>query len=128
MDDRISIEELYEYSKKKYLPFTEDNIVEMFKEASSGRGIVHDKQREAPLTLDELRAAVRGRHSWNADLKQWEVAYRPFRDYWIILLLTVNERLFAMPLPKVVPTKIVAQYEQEENKRKTVLSEQTVAP
>jgi hypothetical protein len=33
-DDRISIEELSQYSKKKYLPFAEDTIVEMFKEAS----------------------------------------------------------------------------------------------
>jgi hypothetical protein len=34
------------------------------------------------------------------------------RDHWIIFLLTVNERLFAMPIPKVVPTKILAQFEE----------------
>ena len=118
MDDRISIEELHAYSQKKYLPFTEDNIVEMFKEASCGRGIIHEKQREAPLTLEEVCAAVRGRHRWNSQQKGWEVFYRPYRDYWIIFLLTVHERLFAMPVPKVVPTKIVAQFEEEETKRK----------
>ena len=80
----------------------------MFKDATSGRGVVHEKQREAPLTLEEVCAAVRGRHRWNPLAKRWEVYYRPFRDYWIILLLTTNDRLFAMPIPKVVPTKIVA--------------------
>jgi hypothetical protein len=85
-DDRVSIEELNNYIKKNYLPFTEDIVVEMFKDASAGRGIVHEHQREAPLTFDEMCAAVRGRHKWNTQLKLWEVAYRPMRDYWIILL------------------------------------------
>lgn len=58
----------------------------MFREASQGRGIVHQKQREAPLTLEEIAAAVRGRHRWNPQLRCWEVYYRPCRDYWIILL------------------------------------------
>jgi Ca2+-binding EF-hand superfamily protein len=43
MDDRISIEELNLYVKTNYLPFDEDVIVEMFKEASKGRGIIHEK-------------------------------------------------------------------------------------
>jgi hypothetical protein len=34
MDDRISIEELNSYIVKNYLPFGEDIVVEMFKEAS----------------------------------------------------------------------------------------------
>eukprot|EP00347_Sterkiella_histriomuscorum_P011430 403372486 len=117
MDERISIDELSVYSKKKYLPFDDDTIVEMFKEASSGRGIVHEKQREAPLTLEEIAAAVRGRHKWNSQARQWDVSYRPCRDYWIILLKTVNERLFAIPLPKVVPQKILAQFEEEDLKQ-----------
>jgi hypothetical protein len=41
----------------------------MFKDASSGRGIIHEKQREAPLTLDEVAAAVRGRHKYNTHTK-----------------------------------------------------------
>lgn len=111
MDDRISIEELNIYVKTRYLPFDDDVIVEMFKEASKGRGIIHEKQREDPLTIDEIAAAVRGRHRWNTRRKEWEVYYRPMRDYWIILLLSCNERLFAMPVPKVVPTRIMAQFE-----------------
>jgi hypothetical protein len=43
MDDRISAEELSSYAKKKHLPFEDDVIIEMFREASSGRGIVHEK-------------------------------------------------------------------------------------
>ena len=93
----------------------------MFKEASSGRGIIHEKQREAPLTLDEIAAAVRGRHRWNKETKSWDVTYRACRDYWIILLQTVNERLFAIPLPKVVPTKILAQFEEEDMKQTVVM-------
>mmetsp|Transcript_1106 Transcript_1106/g.1111 ORF Transcript_1106/g.1111 Transcript_1106/m.1111 type:complete len:81 (+) Transcript_1106:928-1170(+) len=80
----------------------------MFKEASRGRGITHEHQREAPLTLDEISASVRGRQRWNQKRRQWEVYYKPMRDYWIVLLQTVNPRLFAMPIPKVIPTKIVA--------------------
>jgi hypothetical protein len=43
MDERVSIEELSNYTKRKFLPFDDNMIVEMFKEASAGRGIVHDK-------------------------------------------------------------------------------------
>jgi hypothetical protein len=38
----------------------------------------------------------------------WEVSYKPYRDYWILILLTVTERLFALQIPKVVPEKISA--------------------
>jgi hypothetical protein len=48
-------------------------------------------------------------------MKQWEVGYRATRDYWILMLQTVSERIFAMPVPKVVPTRILAQFEQEEH-------------
>ena len=54
MDDRISIEELAGYVEKKKIPFSEDTVVDMFKEASSGRAIVHQKQRENPLTFEEV--------------------------------------------------------------------------
>jgi len=94
----------------------------MFKEASKGRGIVHAKQREAPLTLDEVAAAVRGRYKWNIEEKKWEVGYRSMRDYWIILLLTVSERLFALPVPKIVPCKILAQFELEKEQSQLMMS------
>ena len=71
---------------------------------------------EAPLTLDEMCATVRGRHKWNIKEKAWGVSYRKMRDYWIILLLTANEKLFAMPIPKIIPTRIYAQYEEEERR------------
>ena len=85
--------------------------------ASSGRGIIHQKQKEAPLTLDEIYAAVRGRHRWNPAARQWEIQYRPNRDFWIIFLQTINSRIFAMPVPKVAPTKILAQFEAEDLKQ-----------
>jgi hypothetical protein len=40
------------------------------------------------------------------------------RDHWIIFLLTINDRLFAMPIPKVVPQKILAQYEEADLKKR----------
>ena len=86
----------------------------IFEEAVAGRGVIHEKQRYEPLTLDEVCASVRGRHRWNTVTKEWEVYYKPCRDYWIILLKTVQDRLFAMPIPKIVPTKILAQFEEEE--------------
>ena len=69
----------------------------------------------APLTHDEIATAVRGRHAWNTRTKEWEIKYRPYRNQWIVLLLTINPRIFAMPMARVIPTKIEAQYEQEED-------------
>ena len=86
----------------------------MFNEITSHRSLIHEYHRNNPVTLDEIQAAVRGRHKWNTQTKQWEVTYRPTRDYWILMLQTVGERIFAMPVPKVVPTRILAQFEQEE--------------
>lgn len=36
------------------------------------------------------------------------------------MLQTISDRIFAMPVPKVVPTKIMAQYEQEEETMKRI--------
>jgi hypothetical protein len=85
----------------------------MYKEATSGRGYISAAQINNPLSHDEVAAAVRGRHSWDCKNKTWYVKYRPYRDYWIALLLTANKKIFALPVPKVVPTRIKAQYEIE---------------
>jgi len=37
----------------------------MFREATSGRGVASRKQAESPLTVEEVSAAVRGRHKYN---------------------------------------------------------------
>ena len=92
----------------------------MFQDAIRGRGFINKQQMEEPLSHEEVAACVRGRHRWNTELKEWEICYRPFRNYWIVLLLTVNKRIFAMPVPRVIPTKIVAQYEQEEEYQRAV--------
>jgi len=107
-NDRLSTDELFRYSEKHQLPFTWDQVNEMFLDAVRGRVVTSEDKRYAPLVLDEIIAAVRGRHRWNTVTKEWEVAYRPTRDYWIIMLQTVSERIFAMPVPRVVPTKIKA--------------------
>jgi hypothetical protein len=69
---------------------------------------------QGPITHEEIAAAVRGRHKWNTNTKNWEIKYRPYRDYWIVLLLTVNKKIFALPMPKVVPSRIKAQFEIED--------------
>lgn len=113
-DDRISLQELKDYIAKKELPF-EDGVSElMFEDAIKGRGYINESQRVAPLAHEEVAATVRGRQKWDPKAKKWHVEYPPFRNYWIVLLLTVNERIFSMPLPKVIPQRIVAQYEQDE--------------
>lgn len=114
MDDRISIEELGNYVQSSGVPITPDIVMAMFREASSQRGIIHEAQRHAGLTLEEIQYAVRGRYSLNHNTKEWGVSYRPCRDYWILLLLTVNDRLFALQVPKVIPSKIRAQFEEQE--------------
>lgn len=89
----------------------------MFEDACSGRGFVSDEQMQEPLTHLEIAAAVRGRHSWNTQSKEWEMKYPAYRDYWIVLLLTVNTKIFALPVPKIVPQRIKAQYELEDEFR-----------
>lgn len=113
-DDHVSLQELKDYIKLKQLPMEAGIEDKMFEDAIRGRGFINEQQRTRPLTHEEVAAAVRGRHRWNTKTKEWEVFYRPYRNYWIVLLLTVNERIFALPLPKIIPTKIVAQYEMED--------------
>ena len=97
-----------EYIIKHELPFEDDIPSKLFNEALTGRGYVTEKQRTAPLSLEEVAACVRGRQKWDTAAKEWEISYRPFRNYWIVLLLTANKKIFAMPMPRVIPTKIVA--------------------
>lgn len=112
-DERISLEEItqYVFLNKTQLPFEEGIIQKMFSEAAQGRGYISDTQMNAPLTHEEVAAAVRGRHAWDCKSKTWNVKYRPYRDYWIAMLLTVNDKIFALPMPKIIPTAIKAQYE-----------------
>lgn len=107
-DERCDLWELKAFIEKKELPFGEDLAKQMFLEASSGRGFITHKQMNGGLTHEEIAATVRGRHQWNIQTKTWEVKYRPYRDYWIVLLLTVNPKIFALPVPKVVPSRIKA--------------------
>lgn len=86
----------------------------MFDDARKGRGFISEKQIKGPLTHEEIAAAVRGRHRWNINAKRWEIYYQPYRKFWIVLLLTVNDRIFAMPMQRIIPTKIYAQFELEE--------------
>jgi hypothetical protein len=113
-DDRVGIQELKDYIRMKELPFEEGVEDRMFEDAIKGRGFINEEQRVRPLSHEEVATAVRGRHRWNTQTKEWEISYRPFRNYWIVLLLTVQPRIFALPMPKIVPTHIVAQYEIEE--------------
>lgn len=102
-DERLQIEELYKFVEKHQIPFEEGAVAAMFKEAATGRGFVSEEQINGPITHKEVAAAVRGRHKWNAKTKEWEILYRPFRNHWITLLLTVNKKIFALPMPKIIP-------------------------
>lgn len=96
MDDKVSLGELSRYVEASGVPITPDIVMAMFREASSQRGIIHEAQRDAGLTIEEIQFAVRGRYSLNHKTKEWGVSYRQCRDFWILLLLTVNDRLFAL--------------------------------
>ena len=89
-DDRVGLDELRAYIKQKELPFEQGIEDLMFEDAIKGRGFINEEQRQRPLTHEEVATAVRGRQRWNTKTKEWEVAYRPYRNYWIVLLLTVN--------------------------------------
>lgn len=114
MDDRLSLEEIQNYVEVTRIPIDEAIVSQMFHDAIAGRAYVNDEQRMKGLTIDEVCYAVRGRNSWDAATKRWNIRYPAFRKIWVLLLLTVNERIFAMQVPKVVPGKIVTQYEEQE--------------
>ena len=99
----VQLKHLKKYVEKCELPFDEGIVEKMFDEASQGRGQISEEKKQSPLTHEEVAAAVRARHSWNIEKKEWEIRYRPYRDYWIALLLTVNKKIFALPMPKIVP-------------------------
>jgi len=93
----------------------EDEIAEaLVKEITDRRAVVHTKQRDLPLTLEEVVAAIRGRHRWNVETKSWDTCYRPMWEYWIILLKTISDKIFTLPPPEIKPQKILAQYELNE--------------
>ena len=112
IDDRVSLFELKSYIKMSGVPIPAGVADEMFTDATCNRAIIHEAQKYLGITIEELQYAVRGRFRWNVKSSMWEVSYKPYRDYWILILLTVTERLFALQIPKVVPEKISAQYEQ----------------
>ena len=114
IDDRVSLHELRNYIEKTGVPIESSVAQEMFDEASKERPIIHPANKYQGLTIEEIQYAVRGRYSWNTQTKEWEVSYRKCRDYWLLLLLTVSERLFALQVPKVIPEKIKAQYEVQD--------------
>ena len=72
-DDRITLEEMQSYIREKELPISDEIAEEMFADAIKGRGFVNEAQRLAPLSHDEVAGAVRGRHAWNTQTKEWEI-------------------------------------------------------
>lgn len=112
VDDRLSLKEIQNYVEETRIPIDQATISQMFHDAVAGRPAVNDEQRYRGLTMDEVQYALRGRHSWDSALNRWAIRYPNYRKVWILLLLTVNERIFALQVPKVVPGKIMTQYEE----------------
>lgn len=110
----MSLNELKNYIYNTGVPIEKSIADEMFADASKSRGIIHEAQKYLGLTIEEIQYAVRGRYTWDAKAKGWGISYKKYRDYWLLLLLTVSERLFALQVPKVIPEKIMAQYEEHD--------------
>ena len=72
-DDRVALEEIQGYVRQKEIPIEDDTVVEMFNDAIKGRGFVNEAQRIAPLTIEEVAKAVKGRHAWSVKKKEWEI-------------------------------------------------------
>ena len=96
IDDRVSLQELRNYIETTGVPIESSIAEEMFVDASSQRPIIHESQKYAGLTIEEIQYAVRGRYAWDGKQRQWGVSYKKYRDYWLLLLLTVSDRLFAL--------------------------------
>ena len=114
IDDRVSLQELKQYVAQTGTAIEQHIIEEMFIDAAKDRGIVHEAQKYLGLTIEEIQYAVRGRFMWDTQNKEWTVGYKKYRNYWLILLLTVSDRLFALQVPKVIPDRIMAQYEEHD--------------
>lgn len=69
MDDKISYQELVNYITLKNVPIPEEIIQQMFMDGCSHRPIVHEAQKSAPLTFEEIQFQVRGRFGWNTETK-----------------------------------------------------------
>ena len=108
------MEEILLYSEKHRLPLTEQIVIGMFREATKNRPIVHSRQAEAPLTIEEITAALKGRYRWDTERKAWDCSYRPFREWWVLLLKKENQNIFALQPQKIKAQKILAQYELNE--------------
>ena len=54
LDDRISMQELFNYVQLSGVPIPEEVVVEMFHEAASQRQIIHEAQRNMGLTIEEI--------------------------------------------------------------------------
>jgi len=48
------------------------------------------------MTLNELVFAIRGRFSWDIENKKWKCSYRRYRDYWLLLLLSISNKIFVL--------------------------------
>ena len=114
LDDRISAGEILRYIHKAKITIKDEVAQQLFDECAARRSVIHEKQRDLPLTFDEVVSAIRGRHKWNTEDKHWEISYRPMRDYWVILLRTISQQIFTIQAPPVKPKKILAQYEINE--------------
>ena len=114
LDDHVSMKELKDYIKLHELLIDHATAEAMFMDASKVRRVTHDDQYKDPLVIEEIQMAVRGRYQFNNKTKEWGIYYKKYRNEWILMLLTVNERLFALQIPKVIPGKIRAQYEEQE--------------
>jgi hypothetical protein len=74
-----------------------DTGPKLFEEIVKRRVVMHEGQRNMPLTFEEVVQAVRGRQKYDRETKKWVVEYRPMRDLWIILLKTISDKVLAYP-------------------------------
>ena len=89
IDEIISFVNLYDI---RYV--TPQNIIDMYHHATLGRKITQEKDKTAPLTMEEVSYAVRGRQSYNSKTQDWTIKYKPYRKYWIRLLLAITDNIF----------------------------------
>ena len=69
IDDRVSLQELRNYIETTGVPIETSIAEEMFVDASSQRPIIHESQKYAGLTIEEIQYAVRGRYAWDANAR-----------------------------------------------------------
>ncbi|EAS03404.2 hypothetical protein TTHERM_00732510 (macronuclear) [Tetrahymena thermophila SB210] len=91
-DRRVTLEDIKQFSHKKFIYYKDNIYQEMFEDVVKLRRTTFQEQKSQPLTVDEIWAAVQMHYKLGPN-HEWIENPRPYRKYWVQLLQAAGERL-----------------------------------